>query len=224
MSRFRWTILTAMIAGMLLGAFSPTNLAANADSNVVTIQQNPAIGSLVTDSNSDANQMALHADRVGQTQISIAMDNGQTTAQQMAANTNAGNGAGKQFASTKGFNGHNWATTVWRNDERHLSASLGNSSGLQQHLWAFLGTTLNGTRQQYAMGIATTFNPPGCQYMAATNETWTDGHLAWRDDANMGGAAMAATGHHRLRALRQYLLGYEIAMMWQPATRQQLQL
>ncbi|MBP9815665.1 hypothetical protein KBD09_00300 [Candidatus Woesebacteria bacterium] len=216
MQRFlRWTVPIA-IAIMFLGAFSrPANLAAanavSGDHNVATINN---VGSaadqliaLNTDSNLNPNQMVLLRSygHDGQTQQAIAMDNGQTTAQQMASAGYTGIG----IASAKGFNGHNWATTVWRNDERQqLIANYSTNTG-SRHL---------------AYGVATTFNPPGCQYMAATNETWTDGHLAWRDDANMGGAAMAATGHHRLRALRQYLLGYEIAMMWQPATRQQLQL
>lgn len=230
MSHFRWTILTAMIAGMLLGAFSPTNfLAANAvsgDHNVATINN---VGSaadqliaLNTDSNLNPNQMVLlRSDgHHGQTQQAIAMDEN-STAQQMASAGYTGNEL-IRYASTKGFNGHNWAATVfWRNDERQIA--FGNYSGLR-HPQANTGATFNDTGPQIALGVATTFNSPGRQYMAANYEHWNDGHLAWRDDANMGGAAMAATGHHRLRALRQYLLGYEIAMMWQPATRQQLQL
>lgn len=232
MERFRWTILAAIVAVMLLGAFSrPANLAAanavSGDDNVATINNVGGADQLIslnTDSNlADPNQMVLlRSDgHDGQTQQAITMDEN-STAQQMATNTSAGNGAGKQCASTKGFNGHNWAATVfWRNDEWQQQIAFGNYSGLR-HPQANTGATFNDTGPQIALGVATTFNPPGRQYMAANYEQWTDGHLvAWRDDANMDGAAMAATGHHRLRALRQYLLGYEITMQ-QPASRQAL--
>ena len=220
MQRFlRWTVPIA-IAIMFLGAFSPTNLAAanavSGDHNVATINN---VGSaadqliaLNTDSNLvDPNQkVLLRSDgHDGQTQQVIAMDN---------------DGCGTQVASTKGnFEGMWTALMATHRHVGHQQIAYGNSSGLQ-HLQANTGATFNGTRQQYAMGIATTFNPPGRQQMAALNETWTDGHLAWRDDANMGGAAMAATGHHRLRALRQSL-GFQQIVMMQPASMgQQLQL
>ena len=214
MERFRWTILAAIVAVMLLGAFSrPANLAAanavSGDHNVATINN---VGSaadqliaLNTDSNLvDPNQMVLlRSDgHDGQTQQVIAMDNGQrTTAQQMASAGYTGIG----IASAKGFNGHNWATTVWRNDERQqLIANFSTNTG-SRHL---------------AYGVATTFNPPGRQQMAALNETWTDGHLAWRDDANMGGQS-GGLGHRLAKALQAQ--GFQlVAMMWQPATRQAL--
>ena len=221
MSRFRWTILTAMIAGMLLGAFSPTNLAAanavSGDYNVATVNNVGGADQLIslnTDSNlADPNQMVLlRSDgHDGQTQQVIAMDY---------------DGCGTQVASTKGFDlGHSWTALMatHRRDNGHQQiAYFGNNSGLQ-HLQANTGATFNDTGPQIALGVATTYLSTGRQYMAATNETWTDGHLiAWRD-AYMDGSAMAAMGLHRLRALRQDL-GYEIAMTQQPATRQQLQL
>lgn len=210
MSRFRWTILTAMIAGMLLGAFSPTNLAAanavSGDHNVATINN---VGSaadqliaLNTDSNLNPNQMVLLRSygHDGQTQQAIAMDEC-TTAQQMASAGYTGIG----IASAKGFNGHKWATTVWRNDERQqLIANYSTNTG-SRHL---------------AYGVATTFNPPGRRQMAALNETWTDGHLiAWRE-SNMGGTSDGLG--HRLSAALQAQGFQFVAMTQQPASRQAL--
>lgn len=212
--------VVAIVATMLLGAFSrPANLAAanavSGDHNVATINN---VGSaadqliaLNTDSNLvDPNQMVLlRSDgHDGQTQQVIAMDN---------------DGCGTQVASTKGNFEGMWTALMatHRRDNGHQQiAYYGNSSGLQ-HLQANTGATFNGTRQQYAMGIATTFNSPGRQQMAALNETWTDGHLAWRD-ANMGGQS-GGLGHRLAKALQAQ--GFQfVAMMQQPATRQQLQL
>jgi hypothetical protein len=151
----RWTVPIA-IAIMFLGAFSPTNLAAanavSGDHNVATINN---VGSaadqliaLNTDSNLNPNQMVLLRSygHDGQTQQAIAMDN---------------DGCGTQVASTKGnFEGMWTALMATHRHVGHQQIAYGNSSGLQ-HLQANTGATFNGTRQQYAMGIATTFNPPG---------------------------------------------------------------